>query len=92
MADVRGKSLKALTRDIAEGFVTVNPIFLKSFEGDVLRKFFSEISKTQTEIRGERFPHHDIASIRHRNLRLQRLYGALVVIKNFAKERRIPLL
>ncbi len=91
MAVVRGKSIKALIYDIAEGYVTVNPIFLKSFEPIVLRDFYKEISKIQAEIRREKFPTNDIAAIRIRNLKLQRLYSAVMVIKNYAKERKISL-
>ncbi len=91
MANVRGKSLKAMIRDVAEGYVAVNPLFLKSFDHDTLRDFYVEISKVQVEIRAERFPTHDVLAIRSRNLRLQRLFAATMVIRNFARERRVPL-
>lgn len=92
MPSIRGKSLKALTYDITEGYVTVNPIFLKSFEPKYLRDFYKEISITQIVIRGEKFPTNDIPAIRTRNLKLQRLFSALMIIKNYAKERKIPLI
>lgn len=92
MPNVRGKSLKAVTLDIAEGYIAVNPIFLKSFEPEQLKEISREIAKTQNDIRGERFPTNDLTSIRTRNLKLQRLHSASMVIRNFAKERRIPLL
>ena len=91
MANVRGKSLKAVIRDIAEGYVAVNPLFLKAFDGETLRDFYGEISKIQIEIRAEKFPHNDIMAIRSRNLKLQRLFAATMVIRNFARERRIIL-
>ncbi|GAB4482383.1 MAG: hypothetical protein OHK006_00630 [Thermodesulfovibrionales bacterium] len=91
MLSARGKSLKAITRDIADGYVTVNPIFLKPFQAEALKELHAEMSKAQAEVRSEKFPFSDIEAIRLRNLRLQRLYSALVVIKNFAKERRISL-
>lgn len=91
MPTIRGKSLKAITFDIAEGYVIVNPIFLKPFDDDSLKGLYHEIMKTQTEIRGEKFPHGDTQAIRRRNTRLQRLYSALMVIKNLARERRIML-
>lgn len=92
MAGIRGKSVKATTIDVAEGFVIVNPIFLKSLEAEVLKDLYQEIAKTQTEIRNERFPTNDIAAIRVRNLRLQRLYSAQMIIRTFARERRISLI
>lgn len=88
---VRGKSLKALIRDVAEGYVAVNPLFLKSFEPDILRDFYHEISKVQIDIRTEKFPTRDIIAIRGRNVKLQRLYSAVMIIRNFARERRIAL-
>lgn len=91
MSNVRGKSLKATIRDVAEGYVVVNPLFLKSFDHETLRDFYIEISKVQVEIRAERFPTHDILAIRSRNLRLQRLFAATMIIRNYAKERRVPL-
>lgn len=92
MANVRGKSLKAIIRDIAEGYIAVNPLFLKSFDGETLRDFYAEMSKVQNEIRAERFPHSDVMAIRERNLKLQRLFGAAMVVRNFARERKIILI
>jgi hypothetical protein len=91
MPNVRGKSLKALVRDVAEGYATVNPLFLKSFDNETLRDFYKEIGKVQIEIRGEKFPTKDINSIRSRNVKLQRLYSSVMIIRNYARERRLPL-
>jgi hypothetical protein len=92
VSDVRGKSLKATIHDIAEGYVVVNPLFLKSFEHETLRDFYLEISKVQNEVRAERFPTHDVLAIRSRNLKLQRLFSATMIIRNFARERRVSLI
>lgn len=91
MPNVRGKSTKALTQDIAEGYTAANPLFLKLFEPEQLKEIYREISKTQNDIRGERFPAKDLTAIRIRNIKLQRLHSAAMVIRNFAKERRILL-
>ena len=91
MPNIRGKSLKALTVDIAEGYITVNPILLKSFGPEQLNEIYKEISKTQNDIRGERFPTKDLTAIRLRNLKLQRLHSASMIIRNFARERRYLL-
>jgi hypothetical protein len=89
---IRGKSLKAITYDIAEGYVVVNPIFLKPLDDDSLKGLYHELVKTQTEIRGDKFPHGDTQAIRWRNTKLQRLYSASMIIRNFARERRIILI
>jgi hypothetical protein len=91
MPNVRGKSLKALIFDVAEGYVAVNPLFLKSFDGETLRDFYTEISKVQIAVRAEKFPSKDTLAIRGRNVKLQRLYSAMMIIRNYARERRISL-
>jgi hypothetical protein len=88
---IRGKSLKAVTYDIAEGYIAVNPIFLKLLDEVSLKELYHEIMRTQTEVRSEKFPHSDLQAIRWRNTRLQRLHSALMILKNFARERRIIL-
>lgn len=92
MPNVRGKSLKALIRDVADGYASVNPLFLKSFDSETLRDFYIEISKVQIEVRSEKFPTNDVNAIRSRNLRLQRLFSATMIIRNYARERRISLI
>jgi len=88
MKGIRGKSLKAIIWDIAEGYVTVNPLFLKPIDIDTIRELYKEIQKVQTEIRGEKFPYNDVQAIRIRNMRLQRLNSAQMIIRNFLRERR----
>ena len=92
MPNVRGKSLKAIARDVSEGYTVVNPLFLKPFDQETLREFYHEVIKTQAEIRGEKFPHSDVQSIRWRNLRLQRLHATAMIIRTYAREKRIPLI
>jgi hypothetical protein len=91
MPNVRGKSLKALIRDVAEGYVAVNPLFLKPFDDETVREFYREISKVQVELRSERFPTGDVNAIRLRNVKLQRLYAAAMIIRNYMRERRISM-
>ncbi|GAB4412087.1 MAG: hypothetical protein OHK0032_08120 [Thermodesulfovibrionales bacterium] len=88
---IRGKSLKAIAQDISEGYTTVNPLFLKPFDPEAIRKLYQEVMKTQAEIRGEKFPYNDVQAIRWRNMKLQRLHTAAMIIKNFAREKRIPI-
>jgi superfamily I DNA and RNA helicase len=92
MSNFRGKSLRAIAQDISEGYVTVNPIFLKPFDDEGLKKLYQEIMKVQAEIRAEKFPYNDVQAIRWRNMRLQRLHTAAMILKNFARDRRVQLL
>jgi hypothetical protein len=92
MPSIRGKSLKAIAYDISEGYVIVNPLFLKSLENELLKGLHKEISMAQIVIRTEKFPTGDVQAIRWRNTRLQRLNAALMILRNFARERRIILI
>lgn len=85
---LKGKNVEAVGIDIAEGYVFVNPIFLKKFDQTTLKKLLAGINKAQILIRNERFPTGDIDAIKRRNMRLSRLNNASTVIKHFAKERR----
>ncbi len=91
MANIRGKSLKIIAQDISEGYTAVNPLFLKPFDPETLKELYQLVIKTQAEIRGEKFPFGDLEAIRWRNLRLQRLHTAAMIIKTFARDKRILL-
>jgi len=92
MTDQGTRNLKAIASDIAEGYVSVNPLYLKMFNEVSLKSLYSTVMRVQAGIRAEPFPHRDIDCIRKRSLRLQRLYAALVVIKNTARERKYRFL
>lgn len=92
MASLKGKSLVAVSRDIADGYITVNPLFLKPIDEATLRSLYHQLIKVQIEIKAEKFPSNDILAIRERNLRLQRLHHAIIVIKSFAKEKGLDKL
>lgn len=91
MPNVRGKSLIAIVRDIADGYVAVNPLFLKPFDPETIKGLYQTIAKVQTDVRAEKVPAHDIPAMRARNVKLQRLFAAVMIIRNFARERRISL-
>lgn len=88
---IRGKSIAAVASDIAEGYIFLNPLVLKNFATNVYKELYYQMRKLQTEIRNEKFPSHDQKSIRQRNLRLQRLHQAIVVIQNTARVKKLPL-
>jgi hypothetical protein len=92
MSNVRGKSLKTIARDVSDGYTTVNPLFLKPFDAETIRELYQAIMKSQAEIRGEKFPYNDVQAIRWRNLRLQRLYLAAMIIRTYARDKRIPII
>ncbi len=92
MISLRGKSLVAVSKDIAEGYVIVNPLFLKPLDAESLKSLYQQIMKVQAGVRGEKFPFKDMAAIRNRNMKLQRLHSSAMIIKNFARGRGIKYL
>jgi len=85
---VSGKSIDLVARDVADGFVFVNPIFLKRFDQDLIKKLMAAMNKMMILVRNEKFPAGDFDAIKTRNLKLSRLNNSITVIKNFARERR----
>ena len=94
MADgqIQGKSVLSVAKDIAEGYMVLNPLILKRFEKEMYKALHQQLRKVQTEVRSSSFPSHDMVGIRNRNTRLQRLHTAIVVLEHAAKEKRIPLM
>lgn len=89
---IQGKSIVAIAKDVAEGFFILNPLTLKKFEAPTYKALHQQLRKTQTEVRSESFPSHDASGIRNRNMRLQRLHTALMILEHSAKEKRIPII
>ena len=88
---VRGKSIAAVAADIVDGFIFLNPLILKNFPADAYKELYYQMKKLQTAVRNEKFPTHDQAAIRSRNLRLQRLHQAIVVLQNAARMKKLAL-
>ncbi len=87
----KGKSMKSVAFDVAEGYISVNPLFLKKFDKDMIKDLFDNLSKALTATRNAKIELADMAAIRTRNMKLQRLHNAMIIIRNTAREKRIPL-
>ena len=87
----RGKSLKATASDVAEGYITVNPLFVKKFDNDMIKGLYENLNKGMTGIRNEKVSYTDTVALRQRNMKLQRMHNALIVLRNIAREKRIQL-
>lgn len=88
---IRGKSVAAVAKDIADGYFFLNPLVLKKFDPETFKSLHFQIRKIQVDIRGEKFPQHDTLKIRQRNMRLQRIHSALIVLEHTARERKVML-
>jgi hypothetical protein len=87
----RGKSMRVIAIDVAEGYVSVNPLFLKKFDKDMVKELYDHLNKALTSTRNEKTDFTDHIVLRTRNLKLQRLHNAMIVLRNVAREKRIPL-
>jgi hypothetical protein len=87
----RGKSMRVVALDVAEGYVSVNPLLLKKFDKDMVKELYDHLNKTLTLTRNEKTDFTDQAVLRTRNMKLQRLHNAMIVLRNLAREKRIPL-
>ena len=87
----RGKSMRVVAVDVAEGFVSVNPLFLKKFDKDMIKELYDHLNKALTGTRNDKIDLTDQAALRMRNMKLQRLHNAMIIIRNIAREKRIPL-
>jgi hypothetical protein len=93
MADggFRGKSMRVVALDVTEGYVSVNPLFLKKFDKDMVKELYDHLNKALTLTRNEKTDFTDHVVLRTRNMKLQRLHNAMIVLRNIAREKRIPL-
>ena len=87
----KGKSMRMVALDVAEGFITVNPLFLKKFDKDMIKNLFDNLNKTLTLIRNDKIDFTNQTDLRMRNMKLQRMHNAMIIIRNIAREKRIPL-
>lgn len=85
---LKGKNIEAVAKDIAEGYVFVNPIYLKRFDEDTMKKLLAAMNKTMILIRNEKFPSGDVNAIKSRNIKLSRMNNALTIMKHFAKQKK----
>ena len=93
MADtqLQGKSIAAVAKDVADGFLSMTPLLLKRLDEGGFRALHHQLRKLQTEVRASKFPSHDVQGIRVRNLRLQRLHQSLIIIEHAARQQRIRI-
>jgi len=88
---VGGKSMKAVANDVGEGYMTINPLVLKKFDKDMIKELFEHLNKAMNSARNLAVPLNDMTALRQKNMKLQRLHNALIILRNTAREKRIPL-
>ncbi len=88
---VGGKSMKAVANDVGEGYMTINPLVLKKFDKDMIKDLFEHLNKAMGAARNLAVPLNDMLALRQKNMKLQRLHNSIIILRNTARERRIPL-
>jgi len=84
-------SPKALAKDIADGFLDLTPLILKKYTPAEVKTISVNLHLLLREIRGEGVHSEDIPAIRRKNLSIQRLNQALLVLNTYCRKHKIPL-
>jgi hypothetical protein len=87
----KGKSMKMVALDVGEGFITVNPMFVKKFDKEMIKDLYECLNKALTGVRNEKIDFTNQPALRTRNMKLQRMHNAMIILRNIAREKRIPL-
>lgn len=88
---IKGKGIIAVVNDIADGFFCLNAMVLKKYDLETYKALHHGLKKTQKTMRSEPFPSHDTLKIRKRNIRLQRLHTAIMILEHSAKTKRMSI-
>ena len=83
--------MKAVANDVAEGYMTINPLVLKKFDKDMIKDLFEHLNKAMGAARNLAVPLNDSLALRQKNMKLQRLHNSIIILRNTAREKRIPL-
>lgn len=79
---------KAAT-ELADGYLTLNPVSLRKYEGHELDALQKEIEKLSRDLRGQAVPQEETEAIQQKNRKLLRLSQATSMIQAWrAKMRR----
>jgi hypothetical protein len=88
MAGFMGGSAFGMSRDIAGGYIIVTErTFHKMTPGDMGQLTF-EIDRTLRELRGSNVVTDDITEVQHRARKIQRLQGALTILRAYQQRRQ----
>jgi len=80
---------KSFVIDIADGFTTLTPVTLKRFTAADIKIIHSNLILVLREVRGEVVSPEDQAGIKKKNLRVQRINQALLMLSNYCRQQKI---
>ena len=86
---IPGGSAFAFARDIAEGYQVVTERSFKPLTRPEMDGLSFEIDRALREIRGEQAPLDDLVAIQARSRKIQRLNGALMMMRTYRQKAKI---
>jgi sensor histidine kinase YesM len=88
MAGFLGGSAFGMARDIAEGYHLVTERTFKTMSRADAEQLAFELDRCLREARGEQAPQDDLALIKARNRKIQRLNQALMILRSYQQKTR----
>lgn len=88
MASFPGGSAFAMARDIGGGYVLVTERTYQRFSLEELDQLAFELDRLMRDLRGEQPALDDLPAIQQRNRKLQRLTGALSMLRGYQQRLR----
>jgi hypothetical protein len=86
---IPGGSAFGYARDIAEGFQVVTERSFKGISVPEMDQLAFEINRGLRDIRAEQVPTEDLQQIQAKNRRIQRLNGALMMMRSYRAKTRV---
>ena len=86
---IPGGSAFGYARDIAEGFQVVTERSFKGISVPEMDQLAFEINRGLRDIRGEQVPTDDLVQIQAKNRKIQRLNGALMMMRTYRAQTRV---
>jgi hypothetical protein len=83
-----GGSAWSMTRDIADGFVSVTARTFRNLTGTQMSKLGHEIERLLRELRGGATADEPLPDLQNRQRRIQRLNSALMVMRTHRQKTR----
>ena len=86
---VPGGSAFGFARDIGDGYQTVTERSFKGLTKGEMDALAFELDRALRDIRGEQAPLEDLAAIQARSRKIQRLNGALMMMRTYRQKAKI---
>jgi hypothetical protein len=84
-----GGSAYAMARDVAEGYLVVTERSFKTMTRSDLDQFTFEADRYLRELRSAQPALDDVPALQQRQRRMQRLNGALLIVRSYRSRQRV---